>query len=253
MTWLDEGRNAAYALRAELELGSDAIPDIVHLLEDLGLQVFGQPLGEGTIDGALLRTEDICAVLINTSSIASRQRFTAAHELGHWRMDTPSPLLVEEDIFRSTTVSEKRANVFAAHFLMPVAGVSRVINRYVPGQVDAATVVHIQRHFGVSYQSALWHLLNANMISEAQKTEFEKVSSERLALELGYDEMLLADETRRGKRYFPRDYWSRSIRAYEAGVITGDRLGELLGVPFVTLKPKLDSAGIIPEDEDSGV
>lgn len=74
-----------------------------------------------------------------------RDRFTAAHELGHFAMHTGTPLAraTRQDDVPSYRLAEPQANQFAAELLMPVEWVRRSDS----GQELAA-------RFGVSHEAA---------------------------------------------------------------------------------------------------
>lgn len=74
--------------------------------------------------GLLFRSGESCRAFVNASDILPRQRFTAAHELGHAvlhrdQMETflPDHMISEAD--EPTQQHEREANLFAAELLMP--------------------------------------------------------------------------------------------------------------------------------------
>lgn len=74
-----------------------------------------------------------------------RDRFTSAHELGHWAMHTNIPLARAKsgDGTPSFRLAEPQANQFAAEFLMPECFISR-------GDDEDSLV----QRFGVSWEAA---------------------------------------------------------------------------------------------------
>ena len=99
--------------------------DVFDAFHKIGLELLFRPL-DGLL-GAYL-TDPVPGVLITTQREMSIQRFTAAHELGHFSMDH-KPSLDDENLLRRATVPEKKpgmplyeeieADAFAAEFLMP--------------------------------------------------------------------------------------------------------------------------------------
>lgn len=240
--------------REALGLGSEAVPDIFHLLEDEGLLVLRRPLGDDGPEGALFVADDLQVVLVNCSKRLSRQHFTAAHEYGHFLFDAGTRLTIDVELFGSgsQSIPEKRANAFAAHFLMPESGVRRFLSRFGDEPIGPPVAVHMQRHFGVSYESALRQLRNMRLISPAQFESLRRVSPERLAWELGYGEQLSEEETQREASSWPTEYVMLSIRVYQSGSIALSRLAELLGESSdeAILRRRLDGAGIHPPGAD---
>ena len=126
-SYVDEAEGRVTALRAELGIGSDALGDVFELLGHLGLDVVGWPMGENGLDGFYLRQGDLAVVAVNSAEHVGCQRFTACHELDHHLFDSQS--CIDPNAFASNTVPERRANAFAARFLMPGEGVRRWLQR----------------------------------------------------------------------------------------------------------------------------
>jgi Zn-dependent peptidase ImmA (M78 family) len=91
---------------------------------------------EGDISGFLYRDHDKSAAIIGVNSRHhhNRQRFTIAHELGHFLLHTNDKVHVDrgfevrlrnEESSQGTNVDEKEANLFAAELLMPKEFIER--------------------------------------------------------------------------------------------------------------------------------
>src|SRR6266566_1125669 len=61
----------------------DVVPDVVAVIERLGIPVAVWPLGETGPDGLYARGQRSRLILLNGSKYLPRFRYTAAHELGH--------------------------------------------------------------------------------------------------------------------------------------------------------------------------
>jgi Zn-dependent peptidase ImmA (M78 family) len=92
-------------------------------------------------------------ILVNVREVATRQRFTIAHELGHWvcqvlEGDTEPVYCRAEDVGLDPVAKalEREANVFAAELLMPEDAV-RVAAAGAPAE-----------RFGVSGEAMAWRL-----------------------------------------------------------------------------------------------
>ena len=120
----------AHALRRRyVELfGGDELPvPVASLAEDLlGLAV---EQVEMDCSGMLLPAER--RILVNAREPETRQRFTIAHELGHWICQclegTVAPVLCRDKDLSTAAdrALEREANVFAAELLMPEEAVRR--------------------------------------------------------------------------------------------------------------------------------
>ncbi|MBK4347677.1 XRE family transcriptional regulator [Lacisediminihabitans changchengi] len=109
---------AAELLRRQWDLGDRPISNMVHLLESKGVRVVALSHDFRDVDAFCFLRDSIPYVFLNTSKSAERQRFDAAHELGH--------LVLHSDLEMRTSDSKEReaeANQFASNFLMPTEGV----------------------------------------------------------------------------------------------------------------------------------
>jgi len=100
---------------------------------------------EGDISGFLYRDHDKSAAVIGVNSRHhhNRQRFTIAHELGHFLLHTGDKVHVDhgfevrlrnDESSQGTNLDEKEANLFAAELLMPKSFIERDLEEI--GAVD---------------------------------------------------------------------------------------------------------------------
>jgi len=87
-------------------------------------------------------------LLLRRSDPAPRQRYTCAHELGHWVLRTNADA-VPADIRHATV--ERWCDRFAAALLMPAAWVIDAVGT----SPHVETIARLHRYFGVSRQAAL--------------------------------------------------------------------------------------------------
>ena len=100
--------------------------DLAKVMSDNGISFTSQPLSD-EVSGALDVREGRRVILVNSRHSKARQRFSAAHELGHFFMNAPSNEvhMSAATFFRNalssagTDENEKKANRFAAELLMP--------------------------------------------------------------------------------------------------------------------------------------
>lgn len=105
---------AADLVRHRWSLGDRPIPNMIHLLESKGVRVAALRHEYTDIDAFCFVRDSSPYVFLNTSRSGERQRFDAAHELGHLVLHG------EQDMDPSTSKErEAEANRFAATFLMP--------------------------------------------------------------------------------------------------------------------------------------
>jgi Zn-dependent peptidase ImmA (M78 family) len=107
-----------------------------------GVNVVRQQFADGEVSGMLFREEGKQSVIgVNASQAATRQRFTLAHELGHWQLHPGRVVILDRPvrINRRDSVSsmatdreEIEANDFAANLLMPEEAVRSQLEELPP-------------------------------------------------------------------------------------------------------------------------
>jgi Zn-dependent peptidase ImmA (M78 family) len=123
-------------LRAASECSVPPI-DVVKIARYLGVKVYGEKLPED-ISGILdVRNEP--AILINIDHVPHRQRFSIAHELGHFQLHHLMRGIIHMDkksYYRNSKSAEGlddieiAANKFAAELLMPETMVRSELEKY---------------------------------------------------------------------------------------------------------------------------
>jgi hypothetical protein len=172
---------------------------------------------------------------------------------------------------------EVRANAFAAAFLMPEEGIrafvramgkgepSRsVLQAYdeaqaVAGQkrVEAASqdlqvydVVHLAHHFGVSYEMALYRLLNLKLLSEEghQRLVEQRELANTLRRYLGPE----LQETPRERRAFHHRFLFLALEAFRRKAISHGKLKELCALAHVAPREIDDLIAAIEGEPGTG-
>lgn len=111
------------------------------------------------LEGLLLFDKQSESVVsINLNRPVTRQRFTAAHELGHIVLHVE----IKGDnflcpIFGTKTLIEREADDFASYLLMPVDELNKMVDKYQnqDGKVDFDDCLLIAEYFGVSFESCV--------------------------------------------------------------------------------------------------
>lgn len=192
------------------ELGLDATRqvDVFSMCEDLGLWLTFMPL-DGLL-GAFV-PEGSGGVLITDQRPIPVQRYTAAHELGHWRLEHGHGLALdgEEHVFGATPEERERlAQVFAANLLMPLQLILSLLARIDIGDhgtVGPNDAYFVAREAGVSYEAAVRQLANLQVVTPAEATTLMPPSVRPLSVKsqlaggrrpvYGYADVWPVDET----------------------------------------------------------
>ena len=145
----------------------EPIVNVFQLLEVQGVRIFRYQVEHGEVFGisAFSPKYGPC-ILVNAANTIERQIFSLAHEYGH--------LLMHRRYYQSSEPSagldkehpmEIMANHFAAHFLVPAAGLREVFLRDI-GQkkIGLEDVVFLKRYFKVSAQMLLARLRDVGLV-----------------------------------------------------------------------------------------
>lgn len=150
--------------------GSREVP-IEELVESVGLRIERKRIDD-RLAGFLVRGKGIPqpVVGVNSQQHPNRQRFTLAHELGHYLLHNVEGVHVDHEFSiklrsglssQGSDVDEMEANLFAAELLMPQPWLEEDINNLDPfdvesgpeGEEAADVVQHLADKYKVSRQA----------------------------------------------------------------------------------------------------
>lgn len=192
-----QGIAAAERERKRLDLGDAPIADMCRLVSEQGIWATSLELPDDGCSGLFLHHPSIgMAVVVNRSHAVARKRFSYAHEFAHALFDRERTATVTARTNANELV-ERRANAFAAAFLMPKGGVESLLHalhkggpsrrsyftydvtaeeaqeaeeRTAPGSQELSfrEVAHLCFHFGVSYAAASYRLRELGHLNKTQ-------------------------------------------------------------------------------------
>lgn len=236
------GLRLANIVREELGLGRAPVSDVAELVEHhFGVDVLNWPTGS-SISGLCVSGDGVAMMLVSTSFSKGHQRFTTAHELAHYLLSDPRPVVVEADLYDKSGAMELRANAFAANFLMPEASLREVVGGR---QIDEVVLVHLMRHFGVSYQALVNRLRNISLLSRSVAENWlarTPTSVLRDANDSDPEELTGPTEERR----IPPRLWRAAERGYKLGRVGLGILATLNDEDSETLFNRLAEKGVCP-------
>jgi Zn-dependent peptidase ImmA (M78 family) len=182
-----EAADAALDLLSEVGSDQGRQIDVFDLCEQVGLWLAFAPLDN--LLGAYV-PQGSGGILITTRRPLTVQRYTAAHELGHWRLRHGAVADTHDQVFRPASMEQERlAQIFAGSLLMPAPLVMAILTR-VRSPADAPiTPVHcyaIAREAGVSYEAAVRQLLNLNQLQRHEVDELLRARPLAIKTQLGY-------------------------------------------------------------------
>ena len=181
---------AARLLRQQLNLGGGALGDPFQVLDEHVL-IWRLPLGEDLCEAPsgffYNHPQAGFCIAVNSQMTLGRQVFTLAHELAHAFFHSHDADVVVS-MPGGDQNRERFADAFAGEFLVPSDELRRVAADFTPldDLANPAVVVHLQRHFGVSFATLRVRLLQEKLISQDEYDALAETSPSRLALALGY-------------------------------------------------------------------
>ncbi|GGP03919.1 XRE family transcriptional regulator [Nonomuraea glycinis] len=242
---IDQGRELAEsALR--LAKSQNVEPwqkrDLAPLVEDLfGIDVRIMRFSAG-YEG-LSWSDDACKlVIVGTSDIPARQRFTIAHELGHLIAGDDQGLHLDpnlSDAAHRKNPSEIRANAFATEFLLP-----REVLKEKARERDWSdrSFAELACDLYVSPVNLAWRLFNLDLIDSEQCARFRAISALQAATLADRLESHWAWIASAGQPRISVPLVRTAFQAYQQGDTTLRPLANLLRVDTAHLRQAMDGA-----------
>jgi Zn-dependent peptidase ImmA (M78 family) len=143
--------------------------DVQSIAEHEGIRIRFTEMQDG-VSGVLVQRGGSIVIGINSAHHAHRQRFTLAHELGHYRLHSEGPTVYVDQAmvhFRSdvpATAAEVEANTFAAALLMPEEFVRTELQGRPVDAFDDDAVRRLSQRYKVSPQALTIRLMELGLI-----------------------------------------------------------------------------------------
>lgn len=142
------------------------------LIEGLGIAVIKHDFDKD-ISGVLSINGISKSIGVNRTESPKRQRFTLAHELGHYILhQDKSNLFMDSILFRKASEGytkkeekiEKEANYFAANILMPATRIKHELYNMHIDFIEDEDINKLAETFGVSVSAMTYRLINLGLI-----------------------------------------------------------------------------------------
>ena len=174
---MNEPTNAeAKAIHVLRAANIDALPvPVDEIARSLGADVTYEAY-DGDVSGMIYRYDGHAVIGVNSTHAPTRQRFTVAHEIGHYVLHDGQPMFIDRFLTRvnwrngESNTEEIEANQFAAELLMPREFVAREVDRALTKRrtTDAQSLAsQLARIFNVSPQSMEYRLANLGVLDPA--------------------------------------------------------------------------------------
>jgi Zn-dependent peptidase ImmA (M78 family) len=167
------GKAKREAQRLLNQFGGGLPVDVEAIARAQGLSVRAESLEEST-SGMLVIKDGGGVIAVNQAHHRNRQRFSVAHELGHYVLHRNSakvfidavPVFYRDEVAADGThLQEIQANAFAAELLMPESTVREMYQRQPVDPHDEAAVKRMAARFEVSAQALTLRLAKLGLVA----------------------------------------------------------------------------------------
>lgn len=147
--------------------------DVAFLAEKAGVNLVYDELDDD-VSGFLVKKKGKVFLAVNSNHHPNRQRFSIAHELGHYylHLNSSSTVFIDKTVYYRNVDSssgkyqqEIEANAFAADLLMPRDMLEKELEKFGEELTDM-DIYRLANRFGVSQQAMELRLQNLGLIVE---------------------------------------------------------------------------------------
>jgi Zn-dependent peptidase ImmA (M78 family)/transcriptional regulator with XRE-family HTH domain len=241
--YAEQGRRLAQQALARVSQAGHSIGDgnlVASTEEVFGVDVAVVDLGVG-FDGLAASADNVKLIVLATSHVPARQRFTLAHELGHLLAGDDQEIHLDRDIFdkaQAKDPTEMRANAFASAFLMPEGVLREAVG--LTGLTDE-TFAALACSLMVTPSALAYRLLHLRLIDAGTCDRYKAITGAEAASIAGrgdeFAQQVTEASTSRPPGLLVRDTYA----AYESGAATLRPYASLLGVGVDDLRRALES------------
>ena len=226
--------------RRRLGLGDGPVPRLRDVLEqEVGLRVFCLPMP--TPYSEMYAYDDRLGgcLAVNQNHPAERQRWSLAHGYLHFLAHRERPVLHYDDQYRRLPESERLADAFAMHFLLPTASVTRHFAAYGrDGRFTVADLLTVADYFGVGVQTLILRLEGLRLLPSGT---WDRLKDRGFRVRDAQEKLSLDPSARERADKYPLYYQHLAIEALDEGSITEGRFAELFGIGRVEARALADA------------
>ena len=226
-----QGEKLAVQERNRLALGFDPVRDPFDIVESQGVRVILMDLETPEVSGVFHFDDELGAcILINTACHPNRRPYDLMHEYCHVLVDRFEGTDRITDLGDSADPIERRADAFAASFLLPEQGVERFLatRGVARGAVEYLDIFYVMTAFGASFQATVYRLKELGFLEDYRADAYltsRNVTemARRIRRAEGVEDVDFDDPAQ-------RRFGQLALRAYKQGKISIGRVAELLDV-----------------------
>jgi Zn-dependent peptidase ImmA (M78 family)/DNA-binding XRE family transcriptional regulator len=232
----------AHRERARLGLGDEPIPMLRDLLEQaVGLRIFYIEMKPAHKFSAMYAYDEQAGacIAVNRNHPEERRRMSMAHEYAHLLQNRyKADLLLMNDYMRRPE-SERFADSFAMHFLMPGSGLSRRYNDawQSKGKTTVADLCTLAHYYAVSVEAMTLRLEGLRLLPTGT---WDRLRDDGLRVQKARQELGLIPPPSNDSQ-LPQRYKYLAVRAYNEGLITEGRLALFLRVDRIQARGEIET------------
>jgi len=234
-----DAEGIADAERRRLGIGSGPMLKLRELLErEAGLRVFHLPLPSVIAGLYALSEEAGPCIAINSKHASVRQRWSLAHEYGHFLTRSERPEVTRVAGYQRVPEQERFAERFAAAFLMPDSGLERRVRELETGErrLTVADLLLIADEYEVSLQALVLRLEGVHVLPVATWDALKHSGANIRAA----SQMLGIRQASADTVTFPRRFAFLALEAYDRELLTERELADLLGQDRLSVRSIVD-------------
>lgn len=247
--YVEQGRSLAREALARVSQAGRSVGagNLAALVEEVfGADVAVVELGAG-FDGLAASAEGVKLIVLATSHVPARQRFTLAHELGHLLAGDDQDVHLDRDVFdqaHARDPSEMRANAFASAFLMSEQTLRDAVGS--TGLTEREFAV-LACDLVVTPSALAYRLLHLRLFDAGTCDRYKAITGARAASMAGRGEDFARRVTEASTPRSPGLLVRDTYAAYESGAATLRPYANLLGVDVDDLRRALESEHGTPD------
>jgi Zn-dependent peptidase ImmA (M78 family) len=246
-----DAESVAEAERRRLGLGDGAAFKLRELLErDAGLRIFVLPM-PGSIAGLYGLSPDAGpCVAINSKHPAVRQRWSLAHEFGHFLTRQERPEITRISGYVRVPEQERFADQFASAFLLPASGLERRVRDLESQErsITVADLLFIADEYEVSLQALSIRLEGLRVLPPGTWDALRHSGANIQAASRLLGIRASAADTKR----LPRRFIFLALEAYDRELLTERELADILDQDRLTVRAIIDQLSAQGRDVTEG-
>lgn len=216
----EDVENAVEKILHHWDLGKNALPNVIEMLEDQDIKVVEIDADEQFDGLSGWANQTIPVIVINQNFTVERKRFSALHELGHLLLN------IDVDAFSHKEI-EKLCHHFAGAMLLPKETILNELGEK-RSAVSLNELIHIKESYGISIQAIMARARALNIISNEQYIRFRiwVNGNEKHKKEIGFGEYKGTEHSSRFKQLLYRATAEEIISMSKAASLSNVKLAQ---------------------------